>query len=122
MSVTRARTMTETELQTIVAEAEAVHKYRPNPISVSYDTGRRRVILTYADDSEHSFPVGNVEAISRLPQPPTDTELSTVSLSSGGWTIHWSALDVYLPVDDAQECIYGSQKWMSQLLKAKGQR
>lgn len=62
------------------------------------------------------------EAIARLPHMPTDAELSDMTLTGGGWTIRWSALDMYLPVDDVQECIYGSQQWMSQLLTAKGQR
>jgi Protein of unknown function (DUF2442) len=107
-----------TELQIIVTEADAVHVYRPNPISVSYDASRKRVDLVYADGSEHCFPVENVEAIARLPHRPTDAELSAVSLTGGGWTIRWAALDVHLPVDDIQECIYGSQRWMRQLLEA----
>lgn len=121
MDKTGAKVVTETELQTIVAEAEAVHEYLPNPISVSYDTSRQRVLLTYADGSEHSFPIENVEAIARLPYPPTEADLAAVTLTAGGWTIRWANLDVSLPVDDVQECMYGSRRWMSQLLKTNGQ-
>ena len=60
MGITRARTTTDTELKTVVDKVEAVHEYRPNLVSVSYDTGRKRVVLTSTDDSEQSFPVGNV--------------------------------------------------------------
>ena len=111
--------MTETELQAIVADADAIYLYRPNPVAVSYDANRKRVSLEYVDGSEHSFPVANVEAIARLSYTPTDKDLSAITLAGGGWTIRWAALDINLPVDDAQECIYGSQRWMSQLLKAK---
>ncbi len=118
----KCKQMTEKALQTIVTEADVIHTYRPNPISVSYDASRKRVALVYADGSEHSFPVANVEAIARLPYAPTDAELSKVSLTGGGWTIRWASLDVHLPIDDIQECIYGSRRWMSQLLEACEQR
>lgn len=122
MAIVAGMTMTETELQAIVVEADAVHEYRPNPTSVSYDEERRRVRLVYADGSEHSFPVANVESIARLPQTPSGAALKNIVLSAGGWSIQWPSLNVHLPVDDVQECIYGSQGWMRRLLKAKGQR
>ena len=114
--------MTETELQSIVAEADTVHEYRPNPLAVSYDRNRKRIQLVYADGSEHSFPISNVEAIYRLPYKPSDTDLGNVSLAAGGWSIQWPALDVHLPVDDVQECMYGSRGWMNKVLRENKQR
>ena len=90
-----------------------------NAVSVEYIKESRRVVVSFADRSQASWPVRLLEMTKRTDNgytliTPSDEELAAVELF-GNDSILWDDLGQIFRIEDLQNHIYGRKAWMESL-------
>jgi hypothetical protein len=90
-----------------------------NAVSVEYNRERKVIVVSFADESQSSWPVRLLEMVERThngyrPISPSDDELAAVELF-GGDSIMWDELGQIFKIEDLQNHIYGRKDWMASL-------
>jgi hypothetical protein len=93
-----------------------------NPVSVEYNRERKAVVVSFADESQSSWPVRLLEMVERTengytPINPSEDELSAVELF-GSDSIMWDELGQIFRIEDLQNHIYGRKAWMASIAAA----
>lgn len=86
--------ISNTDLDNQIQQATAAGKLEPEAISASFDTARRRFVVTLADGRSFTFSATYCRELAMA----SPENAAAVKVSPGGLALHWEALDIDLSV------------------------
>jgi hypothetical protein len=100
------------------ANARAAHRLTTTPtvVTVRYDPGTDRVVMSLSNGLEVSFPAHEVQEL----ETATPADLSHIEIDPPGFGLHFPTLDADVYVPALLQGILGSERWMAARLGARG--
>jgi Protein of unknown function (DUF2442) len=105
-----ATKFSEGEIDAALARGEAKREIEPRAQMAQFDRGSRKVVVTFTNGSEFSFPPELAQGLSGA----TDDQLAAIRILGGGAGLHWEALDTDLSVPGLVDQVFGTRKFMAQ--------
>ena len=100
------------------ANAQASQRLATTPtvVTVRYDPGTDRVIMSLSNGLEVSFPAHEVQGL----ETATPADLSHIEIDPPGFGLHFPTLDADVYVPALLQGLLGSERWMAARLGARG--
>ncbi|HEV2562270.1 MAG TPA: DUF2442 domain-containing protein [Rhizomicrobium sp.] len=100
----------DAEIDAALARGKAKNETEPRAQSVRFDRDVRKIVVTFTNGSEFSFPPELAQGLSGA----TDEQLGAIRILGKGHGLHWEALDTDLTVPGLVDQVFGTRKFMAQ--------
>jgi hypothetical protein len=102
--------VSDAEIDAALARGKAKSETEPRAQSARFDRGLRKIVVTFTNGSEFSFPPELAQGLSGA----TDEQLGAIRILGRGHGLHWEALDTDLTVLGLVDQVFGTRKFMAQ--------
>jgi hypothetical protein len=106
----RHKELTDAEIDAATARGEELARTEPRAQSAQFDRVNRKIVITFANGTEFSFPPGLAQGLAGA----TDDQLAEIRISGGGFGLHWEVLDADLTVPGLVNHVFGTRRFMAQ--------
>lgn len=89
---------------------------QPHALSARYDRSRSRIVVALSTGIELAFPVDLAQGLAGAKA----ADLGKIEISPSGFGLHWPRLDADLYLPTLIEGIFGTRRWMAQLMGKAG--
>jgi predicted TPR repeat methyltransferase len=107
--------VTDTEIDSAIAQAREYAKYARPVVKASYSQVTDRVHLILSDGTTYSIPRRLLQGL----RDAKKVELGKIQLLGDGTGLLWPVLDVAHYVPALLQGVYGSEKWMTALYRER---
>lgn len=101
--------LSDDEIDAAVAKGKSLGKTEPVASSARYDAVKKRLVIGLSNGAEVAIPKDKVEGL----EAATGGEIAEVSLTGGGYGLHWEKLDVDLSVPGLIAGVFGTRAFMA---------
>ena len=105
-----ASEVSDAEIDAALARGKAKSETEPRAQSARFDRSTRKIVVTFTNGSEFSFPPELAQGLSGA----TDGQLGAIRILGKGHGLHWEALDTDLTVPGLVDQVFGTRKFMAQ--------
>ena len=102
--------LSDAEIDAALARGKAKSETEPRAQSARFDRDVRKIVVTFTNGSEFSFPPELAQGLSGA----TDDQLGAIRVLGKGHGLHWEALDTDLTVPGLVDQVFGTRKFMAQ--------
>ncbi|MGO8953461.1 MAG: DUF2442 domain-containing protein [Rhodomicrobium sp.] len=88
----------------------------PYAVAAEYDPSRRMIVVGLNNGTEVRFPADKLQGLPGA----TAEELADIEISPAGFDLHFPKLDADFSLPALLDGVFGSRKWMAEVLGAKG--
>jgi hypothetical protein len=110
--------LTDAEVRQAEKRLQARLKEQPHATSARYDRRDARIVVGLSNGLELGVPVDRAHGLAGA--KPAD--LSDIEISPSGLGLHWPRLDADLYLPGLLEGVFGTRRWMAQLMGKAGGR
>lgn len=110
--------LTDAKVRQAEKRMQARLKEQPRATSAHYDRRGARLVVELSNGLELGVPVGLVQGLAGA--RPSD--LSDIEISPAGLGLHWPRLDADLYLPALMEGVFGTRRWMAELMGKAGGR
>jgi hypothetical protein len=112
--------LTDDNVRQAEKRMQARLKEQPRAIAVRYERrgGSARIVVSLSNDLDLGFPVKLVQGLAGAKA----SDLSEIEITPTGLGLHWPRLDADLYLPALLEGVFGTRRWMAQLMGRTGGR
>ena len=110
--------LTDAEVRQAEKRLQARLKEQPHATSARYDRRDARIVVGLSNGLELGVPVDRAHGLAGA--KPAD--LADIEISPSGLGLHWPRLDADLYLPGLLEGVFGTRRWMAQLMGKAGGR
>jgi hypothetical protein len=111
-------TLTNTEVRKAEKRMRARLKEQPRARAARYDRRSARIIVGLSNGLELGVPVELAQGLAGAKA----SDLSHIEITPTGFGLHWPRLDADLYLPALMEGVFGSRRWMAQVMGKAGGR
>jgi hypothetical protein len=110
--------LTDADVRQAEKRMQARLKGQPHAVSARYDRRDARIVVGLSNGLELGVPVDRAQGLAGAKA----SDLSDIEISPTGLGLHWPRLDADLYLPALMEGVFGTRRWMAQLMGKAGGR
>jgi hypothetical protein len=110
--------LTEITLRRAELRMQARRKARPHAISARFDRRGARIVVALSNGLDLGVPIAFAQGLAGA----TAADLADIEISPTGLGLHWPRLDADMYLPALIEGVFGTRRWMAQLMGKAGGR
>src|SRR5579871_4643587 len=110
--------LSHTELRRANRRMQERRRTEPHAVSARYDRARSRIVVALSTGAELAVPVDLAQGLAGAKA----SHLAEIEISPSGFGLHWPRLDADLYLPALMKGVFGTRRWMAQIMGKAGGR